>query len=156
MDKRALHAELIARLEAELAAMERAHQSTVAGMTHEQAKPENDKDTRALEQGYLARGQAQRVEELRVAVGETKAMTLRTFAEDAPIGVSALVTYEDERGEQRAFVTMHGGGETLSGGVKVVTTLSPLGRALVGKCVGDDAELVQAGKTRTLSILTVT
>ena len=154
-DKRALQAELVARLEAELKAMERTQRATVEAMTHEQARPENDKDTRALEQSYLARGQAQRVEELRVAVDETKAMTLREFADGAPIGVSALVTLEDERGPQHVFVTIHGGGEQLSTDVRVVTTRAPLGQALIGKCTGDEVELTQAGRGRTLVILSV-
>lgn len=154
-DKRALQAELVARLEGELGAMEQTQRATVEGMTHEQARPENDKDTRALEQSYLARGQARRVEELRVAVGETKAMALRAFAEDAPIGISALVTLEDERGPQILFVTIHGGGEELSDGVRVVTTRSPLGRALVGRCAGDEVEVQQGGRVRTLSVVRV-
>ena len=43
---------------ADLASLQRAHRATVEGATHEEAKPENDKDTRALEQSYLARGQS--------------------------------------------------------------------------------------------------
>jgi transcription elongation GreA/GreB family factor len=82
-------------------------------------------------------------------------MTLRVFPDGAPIGVSALVTIEDERGQQHVLVAMHGGGETLAGGVRVVTIQSPLGRALVGKCEGDEIELVQAGRTRSLAVVTV-
>ena len=43
---------------ADLATLEKAQHATQAAATHEEAKPENDKDTRALEQSYLARGQA--------------------------------------------------------------------------------------------------
>lgn len=148
MDKRALQRELVEKLEAELAAMEAAQRATVAGATHEQAKPENDKDTRALEQSYLARGQAQRVEELRTAVGETKAMAIRACE---TIGISALVTIEDEKGEQHLFIGLHGGGTELSGKVKVVTTKSPLGTALLGKTAGDEVEF----RGRTISITEV-
>jgi transcription elongation GreA/GreB family factor len=149
-----LRAALVARLERELAVMEAAQRATVEGATHAEAKPENDKDTRALEQSYLARGQAQRVEDLRVAIAETKVMPLRAFDAETPIGLSALVTAEDEKGEQRFFLALHGGGEEVEG-VKVVTTRSPLGRALLGKTAGDDVELVQGGRRRTLSILEV-
>src|SRR5579859_3643023 len=64
---------LIAHLSSELDQLEKAHRATIAGATHEQAKPENDKDTRALEQSYLARGQAARVEEQRAAIAEVAA-----------------------------------------------------------------------------------
>lgn len=143
MDKRALQKELVEKLEAELAAMEAAQRATVAGATHEQAKPENDKDTRALEQSYLARGQAHRVEALRNAVGETKAMTVRACE---TVGVSALVTMEDE---QKYFIALHGGGAVLSGGVKVLTTKSPLGQVLLGKTAGDAINF--RGKTLEIS-----
>jgi hypothetical protein len=56
--KAQLKAELVTILEGTLAGLERAHADARAGATHEEAKPENDKDTRALEQSYLARGQA--------------------------------------------------------------------------------------------------
>ena len=152
MDKHALRKELAEKLEAELAAMEAAQRATVEGATHEQAKPENDKDTRALEQSYLARGQAQRVDELRTAVGETKAMTLRACES---VGVSALVTIEDEKGEQHLFITLHGGGTVLGSGgrrgVKVVTNKSPLGQALLGKSAGDEIDF----RGRSLTVAAV-
>lgn len=155
MNKAELRAALVARLERELAAAEAAQRATVAGATHEEAKPENDKDTRALEQSYLARGQAQRVEELRTAIAETRVMPLRAFDDESPIALSALVTIQDERGEQRVFLALHGGGEDLDDGVRVVTTRSPLGRALLGKSAGDEVELASGGKKRELAIVAV-
>jgi hypothetical protein len=61
------------RLEEELAMATLAHKTTKDAATHEEAKPENDKDTRALEQSYLARGQAQRVLDLQAAVHDVAA-----------------------------------------------------------------------------------
>ncbi len=154
MDKTALREALAARLERELATMEAAQRATVEAATHEQAKPENDKDTRALEQSYLARGQAQRVDELRTAIAETRGMPLRAFGADDPIALSALVTIEDDKGTQTVFVARHGGGEVLDG-ARVVSARSPLGRALLGKTEGDDVEFEQAGRVRSLSIVRV-
>ena len=54
MDKNALRDELVARVAEELEALERAHRAVMEAATHEEAKPENDKDTRALEQSYLS------------------------------------------------------------------------------------------------------
>ena len=59
--KSSLRDELLGRLRAELDQLEAAHRSALEGATHEESKPENSKDTRALEQSYLARGQALRV-----------------------------------------------------------------------------------------------
>jgi transcription elongation GreA/GreB family factor len=155
MDKAALQRELIAILEAALATARASHAAAIEGSTHEEARPENDKDTRGLEQSYLARGQAQRVAELETAVAQTAALALRTFTATTPVAMSALVTVEDDAGEQRYFVAPHGGGAVLAGGVQVTTPASPIGRVLLGRRVDDEIELRLPAKVRTLVITAV-
>lgn len=154
-EKRALVAELVRRLEVELETLEAAQRATQEAATHEEARPENDKDTRALEQSYLARGQAKRALELRAALDAARATPVRAFAEGVPIALGALVTLEDDRGEQRVLIAPSGGGEELAGGVRVVTPPSPVGAALLGKVEGDEVELRQGGRVRTIAILAV-
>ncbi len=152
--KAALKAELVALLRRDLAAAESAHRSTREGATHEEAKPENDKDTRALEQSYLARGQALRVEELRVAVVEVEAMpTAPAAGPSGRAALGALVTVLEAEEVTTYWIAAQGGGSRLEAGrVLVVTPRSPLGRALVGKAAGDECDVVIAGKTRGLSV----
>ncbi len=157
----ALKTELIAILRRDAAAAERAHRETVAAATHQEAKPENDKDTRALEQSYLARGQAQRVEDLRAAVAEVEAMTVGApermrGASAGRAALGALVSVIEDDAEATFWIAPHGGGARLEGGkVQVVTPRSPLGQALVGKTAGDECEVVIAGKTRSLEVVLV-
>jgi hypothetical protein len=80
VSKGALKEELERLLAADLEARERAYRLAREAATHEEAKPENDKDTRALEQSYLARGEAARVEELRASLAEVRAMVVKAFA----------------------------------------------------------------------------
>ena len=151
--KQDLKAELLAALTEELETVERAQRATQAAATHEESKPENDKDTRALEQSYLARGQALRATELRAGVADLGAMPLRPFGEDAPAALGALVEASEDDASLTFFLAPHGGGTRLAKGtVQVVTPQSPLGRALIGKRVGDECEVKLAGKTRTLTI----
>lgn len=150
--KSALRAELVAQLEAALAAATAAHAATVAGATHAEAKPENDKDTRALEQQYLARGQAQRVVELQDALTELANWVPRGFGEDDAVGLGALVTLDEDGDERQVFVAPAGGGNQLAGGIQVVTPKSPLGALLVGKHAGDEVELKAGPRVRTLEI----
>lgn len=155
-DKTALRDELVALLQRELDALEAAHRAVMEAATHEEAKPENDKDTRALEQSYLARGQALRVEALRAALAETRAMAVSPRDPSRPIGVGALVTLTDDDGERALFVAPHGGGSALAGGrVQVVTPASPLGRAVLGRTVGEVCEAVSAGKPREYEVTAV-
>lgn len=155
--KRSLVGELLERLRAEHAALARAQQATVAGATSEEAKAEHSKDTRALEQTYLARGQAQRVEELHEGLSRVAAfaLALRSFAEDEPIAVGARVEIEENGQTSVVLLVPFGGGLRLVGGEQVVTPASPLGRALLGRTAGDDVELAVAGRARTLTIRAV-
>ncbi|MBZ0232749.1 MAG: GreA/GreB family elongation factor [Deltaproteobacteria bacterium] len=153
--KAALRTELVAQLEEALTAAVAAHAATVDGATHAEAKPENDKDTRALEQQYLARGQAQRVVELQEALLELARWAPRRFGEDDPIALGALVTIEEDGDERTLFVAPAGGGNQLADGIQVVTPRSPLGQLLLGKHAGDEVELRAGARARTLEIVAV-
>jgi len=155
MTKAALRTELLAVLEAALEAARTAHATAIEGATHPEAKAENDKDTRGLEQSYLARGVAQRVADLEVAVAEVTRLELRTFAPGAPIALSALIIAGEDGAQLRFFLAPAGGGSVLAGGVQVLTTSSPLGRALLGRRVDDEVEIKLPGKTRSLVITAI-
>jgi transcription elongation GreA/GreB family factor len=156
MSKVGLKEELIGVVAADLDTLERAHRAAMEGATHEEAKPENDKDTRALEQSYLARGQAKRAEQLRDGLAALRNMAVTDFKPNQPVGVGALVTAEEGDRRIRFFIATHGGGARLANGsVQVVTPGSPLGEALIGKHLGDGCELVAAGKRRELSLVGV-
>jgi len=150
--RKTLKAELLELLEQTLATLEAAHAAAREGATHEQAKPENDKDTRAIEQSYLARGQAMRIEALQAGLAALGTMSLA----DGQVGrVGALIEAEEDGEPVTFFVAPEGGGTKLTGGVQVVTPASPLGQALLGKRAGDEVELKLAGKTRVLEVLEV-
>ncbi len=151
-DKEALKRELLATLERTLHALELAHADATEAATHDEAKPENDKDTRALEASYLARGQAARVEALQRGVAAVRALAIPTLGAGASIVVGALVQVEEDDSQLTFFLAPEGGGTKLRGGVQVVTPGSPLGQALVGRQVGDGAELLLGGKRREFTI----
>ncbi|MDQ3367112.1 MAG: GreA/GreB family elongation factor [Myxococcota bacterium] len=150
--KAALKTALLAELEGALAAARSAHQAAVEGATHDDARPENDKDTRGLEQSYLARGIAQRVAELEAAIGSVTAMTVRAFDAAEPISIGAVVDVDEDGRARRFLIAAGGGGVSLAGDVTVLTPTSPIGRALVGKRTGDDCEFVLGGGPRTLTV----
>jgi transcription elongation GreA/GreB family factor len=153
--KQALRDQLLAALVASLATARAAHAAAVEGATHGEARAESDKDTRGLEQSYLARGQAERVEQLATAVAAIEAMVWRDFAADEAVDLGALVTAEEEGDEQRFLLAPQGGGVALPGGVQVVTPRSPLGRALVKARAGDVVEVQRPGGIRELIIRVV-
>jgi len=156
MDKAVLKQELASVVAADLETLERAHRSTMQGATHEQAKAENDKDTRALEQSYLARGHAKRAEELRESLAAVRRMEVHVFGPNQPVGIGALVTAEDSDRTLTFLIAPSAGGCRLaSGSVQVVTPRSPLGEALIGKRVGDICEVLTGGRRRELELVAV-
>ncbi len=154
--KSSLKLELEQSLGADLEARERAQRAAMEGATHEEAKPENDKDTRALEQSYLALGEALRVEELRAGLLSVRSMPVRAFGADEPASTGALVRVEQDGAPMLLLLAPYGGGTRLSSGaVQVVTPQSPLGRGVLGKRAGDEVEVQLGGRTRTLVVTTV-
>ena len=149
MSKASLKAGVLARLESELAAARSAHGAALEGAVHDEARPENDKDT-GLEQSYLARRHAQRIAELESAIAQIAPRGSRAFR-DEPVAIGALVRV-DAGGRTRAFViATHGGGLVLPGDVTVVTPTSPIGRALLGRALDDECEI----GSRTLTITAI-
>jgi transcription elongation GreA/GreB family factor len=154
--KQALVAELIQRLTEALDGAQRSHRAAIEGATHEQAKPENDKDTRGLEQSYLARGQALRIAEQTAQLATVNALQLRALPGDAPIDIGALVTLEEGDRTQSYLILPYGGGLVLEGGaVQVVTPAAPICRAMIGKQVGDETVLSIGGRRRELVVVAV-
>ncbi len=93
----------------------------------------------------MAQGQANRAQELKRSLHAYQTLTLQPFQPDGPIRLTALVTLEAEDGETRTlFVGPQEGGLKLKTDdleVVVITPGSPLGNALIGKCVGDQVNI---------------
>jgi hypothetical protein len=158
MDKRAILSALLEQLAGEIERATATANRSRQDATHAEARPENDKDTRALETSYLARGQAQRVVDLEQAERQVRFMTLREFGPDDPIDLSALVEVEADGARTWYLITPAAGGRTLSHAgitIDVLTPEAPLGRALIGRMSGEDLELRVGSRVRELSILNV-
>ncbi|MBX3274362.1 MAG: GreA/GreB family elongation factor [Sandaracinaceae bacterium] len=158
LDKRALVGAIVEVLEARLAAARAAADDARRAATHEEARAENDKDTRGLEQSYLARGQAMRAEELEEAATRLRFFDPPAFADDDPIASGALVVLACDDAEHTYFVTPVAGGHevTLDGvRVRLVTPAAPLGAALLDKRAGDDFTLRAGGRAREYEIVRV-
>jgi len=158
-DKEQLLCALITQVAQEVEDLTRRARDTAAGATHEEARPEDTKDTRALEQTYLARGQAERVAEAEMDLQVLRSVRCAAFEQDSPVAASALVLIEDEDGDNKTvfLLPVAGGTKLESQGrtVQVITPSSPLGEALLEKSEGDEAEIRVGGKPRIWEIVAV-
>jgi hypothetical protein len=153
MRKQRLVAALRASIADDLAALEAAAHAAHDAATDPEAKPENDKDTRALEAGYLAGAQSARAAEVK--------RTLAELERAPPSAFSLLTLRETTKGRGSISVVLlspWGGGQRLDDEgvpVSVVTPGSPLGAALAGRKAGDVVELDVGGRQREIDVIDV-
>lgn len=152
-------AALKSAIKQDLANAQASHKAMQEGATHEESKPENDKDTRALEASYVARGQAKRVMEFEEELAKLNALKLRPFDARAPAALGAVVELSDDDDEVLVyFLAPAGGGRRLmvaERALTVVTPEAPVGRALVGRRQDDDVEIRTPQAIRRCSVLSV-
>src|SRR5690242_6220866 len=101
IDKRALIADLRAHLASELDASQRRALDAAEAATHEENRPENDKDMRSTEASYIARGQAERVRDMEQALVVLQSLPLRDFGDADPIASSAIVDVAHRQGKTK-------------------------------------------------------
>jgi Transcription elongation factor, GreA/GreB, C-term len=155
---------LKAHVEHELAEVRRIARDSAEAATHEENRPENDKDMRSTEASYLARGQAERAKTLETSLRVLSNLSLAQKAGAKTISAPALLRLvETKRGqpptEHRFLLVPTAGGVTLAdaqwGAVKSLATTSPLGAALVGAEVGEELEVETPQGLRTYVVASI-
>jgi len=140
MTKKDIHRHFIDQLSREVDSITAAAKNSVSMATSEAHRAESKYDTFSLESSYLARGQAMRLEELTHALKRWQALPLKELNDTTPIQLSALVRLEADDGKRRTlFFGPAAGGEQLRAEgeeITIVTALSPLGQAILGKTTG--------------------
>jgi transcription elongation GreA/GreB family factor len=163
MDKTALVAQLQAKIRDQLLVVRRAEGDAREGARDLATEQEKREDSRyALEFGALAAGHDKRMRQLSEDRDALDNLRLRPFKKTDAIGLGALVEIEDEEGrEGRTFLVLPvGAGSELTGPdgdglISVVTPASPIGRAVMGKRLGDDLEVMLQGEPRAYTIVWV-
>ncbi|MEQ9501866.1 MAG: GreA/GreB family elongation factor [Deltaproteobacteria bacterium] len=165
LDVNALVAQLIQHYSAELArargqeldAREAARSVATAAEKREDART-------TIEYGSMATGQARRVKRIEAELTELRKFARQSigpFSRKSPIGPGAVVdlaTEDDQGASERTFVVLPvGAGTELTGPggdglISVLTPSSPIGKALLGKCVGDGVDVLVRGTWRSWTI----
>ena len=153
LNKKALVAEILARLKNDLAnnmaAAEQAHKAS----TDEESIAETQYDTLAIEAAYLAEGRSRRVLEIQSAIKAYQKLKLIKFDLDTQIAPGALVQLSQDKNRNHwYFIGPAAGGQKLSQDntqVTVITPQSPLGQSLIGKYQDDDLQLQIADRKLT-------
>jgi len=159
MDKFLLQQQVLERLAEDLLQVEQAARAAHETATHEESVAENKYDTLGLEAAYLATGQARRAEAIRKAMTLWRQFRPRPYDASKGIQLGALVCLVDaEDREQQLFLGPDGGSMKLVSGaqaVQVISSEAPLGKAMLGKCEGDEVSIQLAAGRQRFEVLRV-
>lgn len=158
MQKSAVRDAIVAQLQRELDLQSRAAHDSREEATSEESKSEGKYDMRSQEAAYLAEGQARLALEIAESLALFRAVDISELPSGAPAAVGCIVILEAKGKQTRYFLGPRNGGlevTTGDGPFTVVTPTSPLGRQLVGRRVGDTAQLPGRGGSVAHKISTI-
>jgi transcription elongation GreA/GreB family factor len=156
LNKLALRAAILAKLEADLAQQTAAANLARDEAISEESRPENKYDTHSQEAAYLAEGQARLAKDVADSISVYLTLPLPPFAPDTPIALGAVVALGNEKATSWYLIGPRAGGleiELEGTALMIITPSSPLGRELVGKRIGDRAR--GPGRSTEVAILAV-
>jgi len=159
MDKFVLRQQVLERLGEDLLYAEQAQRVAHEAATHEENIAENKYDTLGLEAAYLATGQARRAEAIRQAMAKWRQLRPSSYDASKGIQLGALVCLVDsDDKQQQLFLGPDGGSMTLVIGselVHIISSEAPLGRAMLGKCEGDEVSIQVSQVRQQFEVLRV-
>jgi len=158
VDKRFLIEQLAAKLRDSWAVARQAERDASDEAGDGATAAEKRENARVVQEySSLARGQAQRAEKLLAELNALFAFRPERLPPRGPIVLDAIVEVEDDATGRTFFLAPAGGGLELSGPrgdgfLSVVTPASPVGRAGLGRWVGDIVEITGQGEPREWTI----
>ena len=156
MDKFLLQQQVLERLAEDLLQAEQAVRAAHETATHEENIAENKYDTLGLAAAYLATGQARRAASIRQAMTNWRQFRPRPYDASKGIQLGALVCLVDsDDKQQQLFLGPDGGSMKLVSGIQVISSEAPLGRAMLGKCTGDEVWIQLAPIRQQFEVLRV-
>lgn len=158
MDKRFLVEQLSEKLR-ESATVARKAGQAAADEARDGATAAEKRENARVAQEYagLARGQAARASRAQVEISTLDAFRPGPLPTGARIALGAIVEVEDEGMGRTFFLAPVGAGVELTGPggdgfLSVVTPLSPVGKAVLGRRVGETVEVTVQGEPREWTI----
>ena len=154
-----LQQQVLEQLAKDLLQAEQAVRTAHETATDEENIAENKYDTLGLEAAYLATGQARRAEGIRQAMVDWRQFRPRPYDASKGIQQGALVCIVGSDGkQQQLFLGPDGGSMKLVTDAQIVQVISleaPLGRAMLGKCEGDEVSIQIASIRQQFEVLRI-
>jgi transcription elongation GreA/GreB family factor len=158
MDKQFLVKQLADQLR-DSAAVARRAEKAAADEARDGATASEKRENARVSQEYssLARGQGQRAEKVLAELKMLEDFRPTRLPSRGPIALGSIVEVEDNAVGRTFFLAPVGAGLELSGPggdgfLSVVTPVSPIGKAVLGRRVGDNVEVMVQGELREWTI----
>lgn len=145
----------MAQLHTELELQVRAANLARDEATNEESRSDNKYETRGQEAAYLAQGQAKIATEISESISLYRGLNL-TRPTSPVVEIGSVVAIERPDGALNGFIGPRSGGTEFTVddvNFTVITPASPLGRALLGRKVGETVYLVARGKPQAHRII---
>lgn len=159
MDKRFLVEQLTDKLRRSAEVARKAGQAAAEEARDGATSSEKRENARvSQEYGSLARGQSERAGRALLEISTLEAFRPGPLPKGGRIALGAIVEVEEEEGPGRTFfLAPVGAGVELTGPdgdgfLSVVTPLSPIGKAVLGRRVGESVDVTVAGEAREWTI----
>jgi transcription elongation GreA/GreB family factor len=158
MDKTFLVNQLVERLRESAAVARKAGQAAEDEARHGATPAEKRENARvAMEFAGLARGQKERAGRAAAELSTLETFRPPRLPAGGPVAVGAIVEVEDGSQGRTFFLAPVGAGVELNGPdgdgfLSVVTPVSPIGRAVLGRRVGEAVEVTVEGEPREWTI----
>jgi len=124
--------------------------------THQDCLGSSKYETMGLEASYLAQGQGTRLLELERSLAYFKQLTLQA---STSIELGVYITLNDEDDKQTyLWMAADAGGLKIQYHKQIITVItpkSPLGKAMLGKTMGDEFALKVMGKEKYFNVLSI-
>lgn len=153
---------ILSHLNVELTKLLTAANNAHLAATDEQSIAETQYDTLAIEAGYLAEGQSRRVEELKLEINEFN--QLKDFIQQNSklhhsVHLGSIVQiHQDKSTNNYFFIAPAAAGfrcEIDDSKFTVITSKSPMGKALIGKSIDDEISVAIGNKILIDDISTI-
>jgi transcription elongation GreA/GreB family factor len=159
MDKQFMIDQLAARIRESAQVAMREHEAAAEEARDGATPAEKREDARtAVEFSSLARAQGKRADTALADLATIEAMRLPNVSAEKPrVAVGTIIEVEDGDEGRTIFLAPVGAGIELTmpdgdGFVTVVTPMSPLGKAILGRFVGDTVEIEVKGEAREWTV----
>jgi transcription elongation GreA/GreB family factor len=146
---------VIEQLEQQVYAAEKTAAEAHSNATHAELKSDSKYNTQATEAGYLAGAQKQRLDVLKRELHQLRQVDVNVSTDQVRVGHQVTVQWLDDGRLEQFFLLPAAGGIEVEPEIQTLSSVSPMGRELIGLKVGDLGALPSGDDEREFEVTSI-